>query len=103
MELSFEQGRFEQVAALPPPEGLTTETDLAGARRFVHSLEKIGNVARAIELAERGLHLYGPRLPLYEDLLRLYEQSGQIDRAEKVREQIRRLGDARKRTTSENR
>ena len=92
VELSFQQGRFEQVAALLPPEGLTIETDLASARRFVHSLEKIGNVARAIELAERGLRLYGPRLPLYEDLLRLYEQSGQSDRAEKVREQIRRLG-----------
>jgi hypothetical protein len=69
----------------------------------VHSLEKIGNVARAIELAERGLRLYGPRLPLYEDLLRLYEQSGQSDRAEQVREQIRRLGGTRERTESESR
>lgn len=102
VELSFQQGRFEQVAALLPPGGLTTETDLASARRFVHSLEKIGNVARAIELAERGLRLYGPQLPLYEDLLRLYEQSGQSDRAEKVREQIRRLGDARKRTKNKS-
>lgn len=87
----FEQGQFDQVAALLPPDGLSRTIDVDTARRFVASFEKIGDVAMAIELAKRALVISGPQLPLYEDLLRLYEESGQGSRAAEVRRQMQQL------------
>lgn len=89
--LYFAEGRFDQVVALIPPTGLTVAVSPATAQHFIASLERIGDLPRAIELAERALVLYGPQLPLYRELARIYEVSGQRSRALEVEEKIRQL------------
>ncbi|MFQ5695346.1 MAG: GWxTD domain-containing protein, partial [Terriglobia bacterium] len=87
-ELYFEQGDFARVAAVFPPKGLNGDTDLASVRRYVASFEKVGQVERAIEVAERALDIWGPQRALFEDLAGLLERAGAPEAAEKIRQEI---------------
>lgn len=101
--LYFSRGEYEKVTALLDAGGITKNTDVGTVQKFLTSLEKTGQLDRAIQTAEQAVALLDPTPELYEQLADLYDKGGQNGRAQEAREEARRLAERSKQNKSENR
>jgi GWxTD domain-containing protein len=100
-ELYYRQQRYKDVVALLGSSGITKQTDQDTALILVSSLERIGELKKAIEVGEQTLAVLGPTENLYEELAGAYERNGQADRARYAREEAIRLRQTEKQRKSE--
>ena len=102
-ELFYRQQRYNDVVALLGPSGITKQTDQDTALIFLSSLERTGELKKAIQVGEQTLAVLGPTENLYEQLASVYERNGQAERARQARQEATRLRERQKQTKSENR
>lgn len=88
--LFFRQGDYARVTTLAQKATITPETSVEAASAYIESLERTGNLPKAIEVGEQALAVLASSSALYEQMASLYERAGQVARAEQMREQARR-------------
>ncbi len=102
VKLYFARGDFNRVASLFSPDGITKAFDLEAAQDLIASLDKLGQLKQAIQAAEQAIALPDPAPQLYEQLAGLYDRSGDKSRAERAREQARRLTEQKRQAKSDS-
>lgn len=100
--LYFSQEEYAKVAALLDLGGITNDTDVGTVQKLLTSLEKIGQLNRAIQTGEQAVAVLTPTPELYEQLAGLYDRAGDTGRAQQAREQARRLAERSRQNKSEN-
>lgn len=101
--LYFSQGEYAKVAALLELGGITSDTDVATVQKLLTSLEKTGQLGRAIQTGEQAVTILPPTPELYEQLAGLYDRAGDSGHAQQAREEARRLAERARQNKSENR
>ena len=94
--IQFAKGEYEKVAALLEAGGVENITDAATLQKLMSSLEKTGQVERAIQAAEQSLAKLTPTREVYQDLAALYDRAGQPQGARKALEEARKLSELTK-------
>ncbi len=102
-ELFYRQQSYNAVVALLRPSGITKQTGQDTALLFLSSLERTGQLKKAIEVGEQTLAVLGPTENLYEQLAAVYERNGQPEQARQARQEVIRLRQSQTQRKSENR
>jgi tetratricopeptide (TPR) repeat protein len=91
----YAEGNYQQALALFEAGDITKINEAESVRRLVSSMEKTGQLQRAISTAEEALKRVEPTAGLYEELATLYEKAGEASRARQTREEARKLAEKR--------
>ncbi len=93
--IHFARGEFGRVAELLE-SAVESITEAATLQKLIASLEKLGQVERAIQVAEKALARLTPTRELLLELAALYDSAGQTDQAQKTREEARKAAESAK-------
>jgi tetratricopeptide (TPR) repeat protein len=87
----FEAGDYQKVTSLLEAGDFSNLNEPDTIVRLVVSLEKTGQLRKAIQTAEAALKRIEPTRGFYEELAGLYDKAGQVNRAREAREEARKL------------
>jgi GWxTD domain-containing protein len=90
-DVYFSQGAYGTAASLLQATPIEKNTDGETVRLLLASLEKNGQLQRAIDVGEQALGVVNPTPEIYQLMAGLYDQAGLADKAQQAREQARRL------------
>ncbi len=90
-DVYFEQERYEEVVALWEAQEFGQEMKWKTVDLLVSSLEKLGRLKQAQEVAEKALATLGPTEEFYLRLAALYDRTGQPEEAEAARREAQRI------------
>lgn len=91
-DLLYAQGDYDKAAGLLETTAIDKATDGQTVRLLLASLGKNGQVQRAIEIGEKALAVVTPTPEIYQVMAGLYEQAGQLAKAQQARSEAQRLG-----------
>jgi len=98
--LYFEQGDFKQVAALLEASGLDQISDVDTLTKLMTSLEKTGQIQKAIQDGEYVTARLNPTAELFTEMAGFYERAGRAEKAQKARGEARKLAEEKKKKAS---
>lgn len=90
-ELFFNRGSYDKTASLLETAAVSESADDGTVRLLLESLEKMGEIQRAIDVGERALRIIKPTAEIYQEMATLYERAGEPAKAQQAREFARRL------------
>jgi GWxTD domain-containing protein len=90
-ELYFRANRFQDVTELFSHSEVNSQTSPQAVSVLLSSLERLGQLDRAVAVGQRAVSLVAGSAALYEQLASLYERSGQMEQAQELRKKAREI------------